>query len=255
MQKKIIYEQPLNERVRTFLRLEFLFSQALYFLENSSTWNCRAALSSLLDIISIFGRTDLKAEILKELERQSALLGTLENKPGVDKERLGGLLDEIDVLVDRLHATKGQIGQELRHNEFLNSIKQRSSIPGGTCDFDLPGYHYWLEQPAEHRYKDLRGWLSYFDTVRQSIDLILRLIRQSAVPTKERAQAGFHQQTLDPSLPCQLVRVALPAHSPYVAEVSGGKHRFTVRFLHHTMDGRTVQADNTVEFELTCCVI
>ena len=32
----IIYEQPLSERIRTFLRLEFLFNRARYLLEHES---------------------------------------------------------------------------------------------------------------------------------------------------------------------------------------------------------------------------
>ena len=72
----IIYEQPLNERIRTFLRLEFLFSQAAQHLHDDSQWGSRNTLTSLLDILSIFGRTDLKTEVLKELERHTATLAS-----------------------------------------------------------------------------------------------------------------------------------------------------------------------------------
>ncbi|MEO6696795.1 MAG: cell division protein ZapD, partial [Gammaproteobacteria bacterium] len=33
MAEKITYEQPLNERIRTFLRLEFLFQQIQHTLQ------------------------------------------------------------------------------------------------------------------------------------------------------------------------------------------------------------------------------
>jgi cell division protein ZapD len=251
----VIYEQPLNERVRTFLRLDFLFNEFFSRLEGPSQWDSRNALTSLLDILNIFNRTDLKTEVMKELERQMTTLAALEHAPGVDRARLSQLLDEFDSLVDRMHALHGQVGQELRQNEFLNSIKQRISIPGGTCDFDLPGYHFWLQRPAENRIADLRRWIKAFEPIHLSVLLLLRLVRESAHSSQEVAHEGFFQKMLDPNAPCQLVRVTVPAEAPYFAEVSGGRHRFTLRFLEYLPDGHAVQTSQDVPFKLTCCMI
>ena len=54
------YEQPLNERMRTFLRLEFLYKQLLYHTEQNSSWSSRGSVSSLLDIIAILSRGDVR---------------------------------------------------------------------------------------------------------------------------------------------------------------------------------------------------
>lgn len=252
--EKITYEQPLNEKIRTFLRLEFLFLQAQHDLEGSTEWDSRAALSGLIEILNVCGRTDLKTELLRELDRHGIMLARLEQVPEVDQGRLKEVLSEVDALIDNLHATSGQFGQSLRNNEFISSIRQRSTIPGGLCDFDLPAYHYWLQRPAKERLADLQEWLAPLEPMRLAIDVILRLTRESASPTQEIAPAGFFQRSLDQDTPCQLVRVAVPANLPYYAEISGGKHRFTVRFLAPVTDGRTVQAAEDVEFDLTCCL-
>ena len=34
----------------------------------------------------------------------------------------------------------------LKDSEFLSAIKHRSAIPGGTCEFDLPDFFFWLNQ-------------------------------------------------------------------------------------------------------------
>ena len=65
-----IFEQPLNERMRTFLRLDFLYSQALYHNEKASPWGTRAAVDSLLDILAILTRGDARNDVLKELEQR-----------------------------------------------------------------------------------------------------------------------------------------------------------------------------------------
>lgn len=256
MNQTIIYEQPLNERIRTFLRLEFLFAQATHHLHQPSLWDSRCTLASTLDILSIFGRTDLKTEVLKELERNAAILTRLGSNPDIDQARLKRILSELEALSAKLHKCGGPIGADLKKHEFLTSIQQRSAIPGGTCDFDLPAYHFWLKRPAQERTRDLAAWLGRFEAIAQAIQLILKLIRESTVLKPVTAQSGFFQKTLDPNHPCQLVRVAVHQDIPYHAEISGGRHRFTVRFLESArLDGHTRQATRDIEFELGCCVI
>ncbi len=256
MNQKIFYEQPLNERIRTFLRLEFLFDEAAHHLRGKSHWDSRSTLTALLDIMAIFSRTDLKTEVLKELERHAGTLARLEQNPDVDRKRLGETLGELEILTDQLHHNGGPIAASLRQNEFLSAIQQRSAIAGGTCDFDLPGYHFWLEQPAAQRTHDLAKWLSHFEAIAGAIQLILKLIRESASAKSVIAENGFFQKTLDPNLPCQLVRVSVSRKVPCFAEISGGRHRFTVRFLSTSVqDGRLHQTTENIPFELSCCVI
>ena len=255
-EKKILYEQPLNERVRTFLRLEYLFKQAAHHLEVDSEWDSRATLTCILEILAIFGNTNLKSEVLKELERHSTNLRRLERNPGVDYSQLSSLLGNIEVHMDKMHRIDGQIARELKNSEFLASIRQRSAIPGGTCDFDLPAFHYWLQQPVRERTRDLALWLGNFDAIGQAIQLILSLTRNSTPLQPTLGAGGIYQRTLDPNLPCQMVRIALPQGRLYFAELSGGRHRFTARFLEFsTADVRARQTAQDVEFELACCVI
>lgn len=256
MSRTLTYEQPLNERIRSFLRLEFLFQEVAHFLRGASPWHSHATLSGLIEIQDLLGRSDLKTEVLKELERHTANLARLEQNPGVDRDRLAAILDELDSLIDRLHAHTQPLGQELRNNEFLNSLRQRTTIPGGTCGFDLPGYHYWLHQSSEARIKDLADWAGSFDLLQQSIELILRLIRESATARRVSADEGFFQQTLDSSNPCQLLRVSVPAEADYYPEISGGKHRFSIRFWRQAApQERAVQVRDDIEFWLSCCAI
>ena len=69
------------------------------------------------------------------------------------------------------------------------------------------------------------------------------------------AHEGFFQQSLDSNLPIQLIRVAVPAELPYFAEISAGKHRLTIRFLEPQPGRRPLQAQESVEFQLTCCTL
>lgn len=252
----IIYEQPLNERIRTFLRLEFLFSRVEHSLVLDGELNNRDAIDGLLSILSVFERSDLKSEIIKELERLVSTLSALENTPGVDKAALDGLLTELDTMLDLLHAKKSSLGQSLRDNDFLYAIRQRSSIAGGSCDFDLPAYHFWLQHTSEEaRAHQISVWLEQFSSARSAIEMTLRLIRSSIGFKQETATDGYYQQSLDSHQSHQLIRVKLPASVNVYPEISGGKHRFTVRFMIFDINQRAQQSTETIPFQLSCCAM
>ncbi len=252
----VVYEQPLNERIRAFLRLEYLFNRARYALGGADQWDSRAVLETIIDLMALMGRADLKTELIKELERQAGLLETLRDKRGVDASRLDGVLESIRRLLTALRGSDKVPGQGLKSHELLGNVRQRTSIPAGACSFDVPAYQFWLEQPAEVRQGHLNDWLEEFADVRDAVELCLTLVRESARSTREQAGQGFFQRSLDPSVTCQMVRVVLAEGVDCFPEVSGGKHRFTIRFMTQTSPAeRPTQVDADVGFELQCCVI
>lgn len=251
----VTYEQPLNERVRTLMRLEHLFNQADHSLLSSATWDNRNTITALLDILQTTNRADLKTEIIKEFDRLVTNLAPLSKSPDIDQPALRRILDDIQQLVQQWHSLHGLIAQNLRENEFINSIRQRCAVPGGTSDFDLPIFHCWLQQPDLARQTELDSWLNEFELLRKTVDLILKLIRESARPKRMTAHGGFYQQPLDTSAPFQMIRVTIPADSGYYAEISGGKHRITIRFMNIATDGRPGQTEQDVDFTLRNCVI
>lgn len=250
-----IYELPLNERIRTLLRLEFLFQQARYSMRGYSVWDSRATISHILDILSIMGRIDLRMELIKELERLSSALLAISASPGVDPTILEDTLKKIDVYLNTLRNKQNNTPDKLNNNELLKLIRQRDTIPGGTCDFDLPFYHFWLKQPAEHRIQILESWLQKLDDYRLSINLILSLLRESTIQSPARATQGFYQQSLDTSIPFQIIRVLVPPNVDYYAEISGGKHRFSVRFMTPISGDRPVPCTEDIDFQLSCCAL
>ena len=48
-----VFEQPLNERMRTFLRLDFLYNQALFHNEKSSPWGSRSAICAAARVVAL----------------------------------------------------------------------------------------------------------------------------------------------------------------------------------------------------------
>lgn len=255
MAHPVTYEHPLNERVRNLLRLEFLFSQAEHCHSGDTSWDSRLFVSVLMEILAVLMRSDLKTELIKELERHQISLARLSNRSEVDSRRLGDLLKRLDRLRSAIHGLNGSLGFVLRDNEFLTSIRQRSAIPGGTCAFDLPAYHQWLNRPKEERKSTQEGWMESLALARQGVELLLKLIRNSAAPLPEIATAGGYNRILEPDASFQMLRVTLDPEIPYFPEISGVKHRFTIRFMERLNDGRPQQTGLDVPFRLACCAL
>ncbi|MGZ8189651.1 MAG: cell division protein ZapD [Methylococcaceae bacterium] len=255
MNATITYEFPLNERIRVFIRLEQLFQQFSHFSAGATVADKRAAIAVLLDIMSIIRRNDLKSELLKELDRNANILRKIANSQGVDTEKLESILAELTQTSKNLYAINGKIGINIMESNLFQSIAQRSSIPGGTCSFDLPEYHYWLEQDEAIRLKDLELWSGPFKDIRTAIDLILHFIRNSNSATPEVAVAGFFQFSLNPAQSFQMLKVSLDKSLPCFAEISGGKHRCTIRFMLPPIDDkRPTQSPDDIPFTLTRCL-
>jgi cell division protein ZapD len=252
--RAVVYEQPLNERMRNFLRLDFLYQQAVHHHTRADPWSTRAAVSALLEILAITQRGDVRGEVLKELERQMAQLAVFNSRPGVDTARLRVLLTKLHRMREELGSVGALFMQKLRDSEFLNAIKHRSTIPGGTCEFDLPDYTHWLNLPDEVRGADFAHWLAVIRPLGDAVAELLWMTREQGKPRPEVAPGGVLHLTLDRDVPAQLIRIALPAGTMLYPEISGSHYRCSVRFLVWQDAGnRPTQATEDVRFTLTTC--
>lgn len=250
----VVYEQPLNERMRNFLRLEFLYSQALYHMESPDPWSSRSAVAALLEILAITARGDVRGDILKELERHVQSLNEFQSKPGVDPGRLRSVMSNLLRLRQELMGAGANFLQPLRDSEFLNAIKHRSAIPGGTCEFDLPDFNYWLNRPAEMRAATFNDWFKVVRPLGDAVTEMLWVTRGSARPRDEVAVGGVFQLQFERENPIQLLRILLPSDSDLFPEISGSHYRCSLRFLAWRDIGqRPVQPDHDVSFMLVCC--
>jgi cell division protein ZapD len=251
-----VYEQPLNEKVRAFLRLEKLFQQYSFHLKHGADWNNRVAIESILEILTYTTRSDIKLEILKELERQHTRLDRLSKRPQIDQTQLSAVLKNIQKRIGELQSISGQVGQETKKVELLTAIAQKNSVPGSICDFDLPALKHWLTLAKDTRQKNIEKWFQPFGHLDRSVQLILDILRHSTEDTEEVAQNGFFQRSLDTNQAIQLLRISIPEDGTCYPEISAGKHRFSVRFMKNDDPAqRPEQCKEDVSFKLKMCTI
>ncbi len=248
----ITYEYPLSERVRTLLRLEDLFEKIQHFAALSGAAEHHVALVLLFELLEVAGRADLKFDLVQELERQRQILLSFRNNPDISEDALSGALYEIEQASTQLLALQGKIGHYLRENEWLMGIKNRAAIPGGVCEFDLPGYHYWLNRDASMRQKDIDAWLTPMLPIQQALSIVLRLLRASGRSEKLLAARGAYQVMMG-GRSYQLIRLQVRKNIPVIPEISAGKLAINIRFLRPDMVQRPRQVESDVEFDMTLC--
>lgn len=251
---KRVFEHPLSERIRTFLRLELLLEQIAYHMRDPSALGSRAAMAAIQETSALLARGDVRSEVLKELERLAVSLGRLRDNPDVNGERLDRILLQLDDLRAGLGNESKALGQGWKEIEFLNAIRNRIAMPGGTCQFDIPGYHFWLGHPHAQRLRDMDTWMQEVEVLRASLAMLLTMIRGSATPARQTAEHGMYQETLEGGGAGQLIRIIVPADAGVFPEVSGSRHRITIRFMEWPDPAaRPQQTAGDVVFGLTYC--
>ncbi len=253
--KGTVYELPLNERIRTLLRLEQLFDRAEHHIEHNDIQSAHCVIQSLVEINNLF-RGDIKSEVIKELERQYASLNRHIDFPGINKSVLQDLLKRIEQNVSSIHDINEQLDQHLQNDLLYNSVRQRLSIPGGTCSFDLPLYTHWLNSADANRQETLITWFKPYIPLRDAIATCLGAIRNSADAIPCIADNGFYEHQLKRKTHAQLVKIIVDAKQAYYPTITANKHRLNIRFMEwKTGDSKSPQTKSNVDFSLMICGI
>ncbi|XTZ37695.1 cell division protein ZapD [Salmonella enterica] len=247
MQTNILFEHPLNEKMRTWLRVEFLLQQLTARLPVSNHADALHFFRNIGDLLDVFERGDTRTELLKELERQQRKLRAWSDVPGVD-------LNRIEIIRQQLKETGAvlmsvpRLGQQLREDRLIGLVRQRLSIPGGCCSFDLPTLHMWLHLPQPHRDAQVKVWLDSLAPLTSTLTLILDLIRNAAPFRHQTSLNGFYQ---DNGEDADLLRLQIPLETALYPQISGHKSRFAIRFL--PLDSENGSVPERLDFELACC--
>ena len=249
----VLYEYPFNESIRTMLRLEHLFGRLGQLMPRDAPVDHHFALATIFEIIDVASRADLKSDLLKELERHRNQLQGYRGNPNISEQALEAVITRIDAAHAGLNQQQGKAGQSLAANDWLMSIRSRISIPGGTCEFDLPSYYAWQQHSPERRRGDLAGWAATLTPLGDALHALMGLLRDSGAPQRLVAAGGQYQQSLPQNKTYHLLRVRLDDSDGLVPEISGHRLLVSVRMMRADTEGRLRPAAADVPFELTLC--
>ncbi len=249
----VLYEYPFNEGIRTMLRLEHLFDRLGVLVARDLAVDHHFSLVTMFEIMDVASRADLKSDLLKELEKHRSQFESYRGHPSISEQALDEAVASIQRAHEGLNALQGKAGHGLASNEWLMSIRSRISIPGGTCEFDLPAYYAWQQHAPERRRADLHGWLATLLPLAMALRVLLGLLRDSGPLQRMAAPGGVYQQSLPPGRTYQLLRVRIEAELGLVPEITGHRLMVGVRFMRPDAEGRLRNAGTDTSFELALC--
>lgn len=245
MSEHVLYQFPLNESMRTYLRIEQLFQRCIHAMDYESEQAGLSFFNALFDLLELLERTDVRQDLLKDLEAQQKALCRWAESPDANQQAIQQVLQTVQTCATKL---KGQVrlANSLKDDKFLGSIRQRFNIPGGNCCFDVPQLYHWLHREPNLRKDEMKYWLTQLDTLRTSIVLLMQLLRDGKPFRASVAKNGFYQDSAEG---VQLLRLLCDSDLPVYPTVSGNKHRFTIRFMSTHPDGAASTA--SIPFQLS----
>ena len=248
-----IYELPLNERLRTFMRIEFLYSRLKYFSSNlDDNWQTRTVIHTLLEIYSILSRTDVRREVLADLDRYIMQMQRFQSAPDADNNMVNDVLEDLDSIKDQVVDIGTDYLLKLREDEFIASLLHRHTLPGGKAEFDMPKYKFFLESDKKNVVVQINRWIDVMRPICEGIDKLMWIIRESNEPIATVAVGGQYNHQIERRTQISLVRIITNDTNVY-PEISGGRHLIAVRFFNQNRDGEYVQFEDNVEFKISLC--
>jgi cell division protein ZapD len=245
------YEYPFNETVRSLLRLEYLFRRFEIFANSPEPEHHLTAITLLFELAEVTSRADLKLSVLKELERQKNLLISLRSEKSVNPTLLDQTISEIELSWQNINQIVGKPNAAINESDWLNSVRSRISVPGGTSPVDLPSFYNWQQIPFNTRRDQLIGYTLPFAPWQVACSLYLRLLRQSGESQEALAPNGSYQQMLA-GRTYQLIRVDISDQN-IIPEISANKHMLWIRFLQVEHNGKPHPLNADLKFNLTLC--
>lgn len=246
-----VFEFPLKEKVRNYLRVEQLLGQLKVSAQSEHTHLQLVFFQQLFELLDLVERLDLRSDLTKDLEAHEKNLVYWSKHPKIDSTALEQALKTVLTLREKLK-TDRRFGSALREDKLLSAIRQRFAIPGGACSFDLPNLHFWLQQPLKVRQTEIAQWLETLALLDDAIAVSLSFIRERGQFINVTAENGFYQGAAEDKN--ELIRVRCRVDEGYYPTLSGNKYRYALRFMLFTpKENGSASIDNDIQFQLAAC--
>jgi cell division protein ZapD len=248
MNNLFFFEHPLTEKIRIFLRCEFLWGQIKYHSVHDHEFSYRARIGFLVELLELLERGDIKTEVYKELDQKLIILNRILANPSANKQCTSDLISKVNDQKNTINEIDSNFMSTLKNSDLLTNIRHRSAVPGGLLSFDLPELHNWLRLPVEMKERRLSRWLSKLEIITSAISFILCLNREWLDLKSVTSKEGIYTYQLGYQSSASMIRIGIPSNHYYFPEVSAGRHRFIIRFCKTDEEDKPVQLKESVNF-------
>ena len=245
-----IYEEPVQEKIRKFIKIEFLFNKLFYFKHKENKHDNYIALLALCELYEILSRSDIKSELIREIENQNHYFKKIKEIPEANSEKLSSVLEKQKVLLQLIHGIESNYLEYLENDILFKTIAKNSINP-----LQPTSVEFWLSRDIVLRENQINLWTEPLLFIKKSVDFILEVIRKSGRFEDKLAEKGFFIEKLDPKKNILLIRITLTSDLYYYPQISVGKQRLNIMFMSKDDKNNLISHKEDVTFILTTCVL
>ncbi|CAI8304424.1 MAG: Cell division protein ZapD [Gammaproteobacteria bacterium] len=245
-----IYEEPVQEKIRKFIKIEFLFNKLFYFKHKENKHDNYIALLALCELYEILSRSDIKSELIREIENQNHYFKKIKEIPEANSEKLSSVLEKQKVLLQLIHGIESNYLEYLENDILFKTIAKNSINP-----LQPTSVEFWLSRDIVLRENQINLWTEPLLFIKKSVDFILEVIRKSGRFEDKLAEKGFFIEKLDPKKNILLIRITLTSDLYYYPQISVGKQRLNIMFMSKDDKNNLISHKEDVAFILTTCVL
>jgi len=244
----VIYEEPMDERIRKFLKLENYFLKLNYHKDIDSIHDSFASLNNLILIYKTLSRVEVKSELIREIDfHRNRYVEYIKIKSS-DKTKLNSIMEKQNVILNNLHSLKPNYLNDLNNDElFQNCVKHHENL---NTELD-----YWLTRDHNMRLNQINLWLELIKPIEYSVNFCLSILRKSSEANEICANNGFHLIKVEQEKKIRLLRVTMQTDNYYFPRISLGPSRATISFMMINENNKFVQIKENISFVLDLCYI
>ena len=230
MNNFIIYEQPVSENVRNFLKCEYLSEKFNYSLRQDNIWSIKSSINTLIAMSDFIFRINIKMELLKELERNIAFLNYLKDDESIELSKYDEFYSDIKSHIETLNNDDNNPSKSINDNDFLMQIKSKYHRPAGNNFFDMPAYLNFLSSNKTLIIDNINDWYSPLNTIFLSSTLILDIKRTISKFENISIADSYFEMKLDKSIKVDLVRIKLEKNMNIYPDISASAQNINILF-------------------------
>ena len=222
----IKYEFPLNERVRKVLRIEEIFKNFDNQLSIRNRFDDYACFNLYFNIMAMASRTDLKVELIQEVEKQRFIVSKkIKTKRNILAQ------NQLRKVKLGLEKSKIRTGFDFGGDKFLHELRTRAISPSGIIITDFPELQYWLETTNQkERKKYFTNKIVEYNQIKAAITLLMEILRNNVEFNALQSKNEAVQCKLDPLFKNDLVIISLPESSKCFPNISSNKYAVNIHF-------------------------
>ena len=252
MNEYIIYEQPVTENVRNFLKCEYLFEKFSSAIQQKDIWAVKSSISTLIEVSDFVLRINLKVELLKELEKNIFFLDYLYNDNSIEISEYDYFITKTKNCINELNNIKGSPSKSIIDNDFLMQIKSKLHVTAGDNFFDMPSYLNFLSSNKTFIIDNVNLWYLPFNPLFTSSKLLLDIKRKNSIFIAMTSTGSYFEKKLDKNSKFDLARIKLKKNINIFPDVSISQQNINIIFKTSYGSNRHTKAiSENVDFDLS----